>query len=72
MQFPGTHAPTPAKLEIESIAYDMPMCFNPSETSQTSQTSKTSASTSSTLSEAEKAKMLQEVEAQQADFGIQK
>ena len=72
VQFPGTHAPTPAELEIESIAYDMPMCFNPSETSQTSQTSKTSASTSSTLSEAEKAKMLQEVEAQQADFGIQK
>ena len=58
VQFPGTHAPTPAELEIESIAYDMPMCFNPSETSQTSQTSKTSASTSSTLSEAEKAKML--------------
>ena len=72
VQFPGTHAPTPAELEIESIAYDMPMCFNPSETSQTSQTSKTSASTSSTVSEAEKAKMLQEVEAQQADFGIQK
>lgn len=72
VQFPGTHAPTPAELEIESIAYDMPMCFNPSETSQTSQTSKTSASTSSTLTEAEKAKMLQEVEAQQADFGIQK
>ena len=72
VQFPGTHAPTPAELEIESIAYDMPMCFNPSETSQTSQTSQTSASTSSTLSEAEKAKMLQEVEAQQADFGIQK
>ena len=72
VQFPGTHAPTPAELEIESIAYDMPMCFNPCETSQTSQTSKTSASTSSTLSEAEKAKMLQEVEAQQADFGIQK
>ena len=72
VQFPGTHAPNPAELEIESIAYDMPMCFNPSETSQTSQTSKTSASTSSTLSEAEKAKMLQEVEAQQADFGIQK
>ena len=69
VQFPGTHAPTPAELEIESIAYDMPMCYLPSETSQTS---KTSASTSSTLSEAEKAKMLQEVEAQQADFGIQK
>ena len=72
VQFPGTHAPTPAELEIESIAYDMPICYLPSETSQTSQTSKTSASTSSTLSEAEKAKMLQEVEAQQADFGIQK
>ena len=72
VQFPGTHAPNPAELEIESIAYDMPMCFNPSESSQSRISRESRLSNSSTLSEAEKAKMLQEVEAQQADFGIQK
>ena len=73
VQFPGTHAPTPAELEIESVAYDMPMCYSSdtSKTSKTSITNKTST-TSPTLSDAEKAKMLQEVEAQQADFGIHK
>ena len=73
VQFPGTHAPTPAELEIESISYDLPMCYSSdtSKTSKTSITNKTST-TSPTLSDAEKAKMLQEVEAQQADFGIQK
>ena len=72
VQFPGIHAPTPAELEIESIPYDLPMCYT-SETGTTSKTSTSSktGSTSPTLSDAEKAKMLQEVEAQQADFGIQ-
>ena len=72
VQFPGTHAPTPAELEIESVPYDLPMCYNLSETAVRHQTSATSHLPSSTLSESEKAKLLQEVEAQQADFGIQK
>lgn len=74
VQFPGVHAPTPAELEIESIPYDVPMCYDPNETLEHSR-STVSASTStpaSSLSDAEKQKMLQEVEAQQADFGIQK
>ena len=73
VQFPGVHAPTPAELEIESIPYDLPMCYSSDAniTSTTKQTSKTTATTP-TLSEAEKAKMLKEVEAQQADFGLQK
>ena len=76
VQFPGTHAPTPAELEIESIPCDMPMCYQ--EESLSPQPSPLSPQPSalsphsSTLSESEKAKMLQEVEAQQADFGIQK
>ena len=74
VQFPGVHAPTPAELEIESIPYDVPMCYDPNETLEHSR-STVSASTStpaSSLSDTEKQKMLQEVEAQQADFGIQK
>ena len=73
VQFPGTHAPTPAELEIESIPYDLPMCLS-SDTSHTSLTSHTShtSNTSPTLSDEEKARILEEVNAQQADFGIQK
>ena len=73
VQFPGTHAPTPAELEIESIPYDLPMCLS-SDTSHTSYTSPTShtSNTSPTLSDEEKARILEEVNAQQADFGIQK
>ena len=76
VQFPGTHAPTPAELEIESVAYDMPMCFT--ETHEAHKPHKphkpheANKPHTPTLSESEKAKMLQEVEAQQADFGIQK
>lgn len=72
-QFPGTHAPSPAELEIESIACDMPMCYDP-QLRQSHATASTAVSSTSapTLSEAEKARLLQEVEAQQADFGIQK
>jgi beta-galactosidase len=78
VQFPGVHAPTPAELEIESVPYALPMCYQggDSGTSGTSKTSGTSGIPSKpgqpALSDAEKAKMLQEVEAQQADFGIQK
>ena len=72
VQFPGTHAPSPAELEIESIAYNLPMCYNASETAVTRHPSSIKHQASPTLSDAEKAKLLQEVEAQQADFGIQK
>lgn len=73
VQFPGVHAPTPAELEIESIPYNLPMCFEAKETLQARNThSSQTTQQSSTLSDAEKAKMLQEVEAQQADFGLQK
>ena len=71
VQYPGTHAPTPADLEIESIPYAVPMCYDDAITTGGITTVKRQKSTP-TLSEAEKAKMLQEVEAQQADFGIQK
>ena len=72
VQFPGTHAPTPAELEMESIPYNLPMCYNVSETAVRRHPSSIGHHPSSTLSDEEKAKLLQEVEAQQADFGIQK
>jgi len=73
VQFPGTHAPTPAELEIESVAYDMPMCFTEThEANKPHKPHETNKPHTPTLSEKEKSKLLQEVEAQQADFGIQK
>jgi len=78
VQFPGTHAPTPAELEIESIPYAMPMCYDANSiatgtgSSAAQGADNTTVPGTSTLSEAEKARMLQEVEAQQADFGIQR
>lgn len=72
VQFPGIHAPTPVELELESVPYNIPMCYLPSETSTHRKSGTTEAATTTTLSEAEKTKMLQEVEAQQADFGLQK
>ena len=73
VQFPGTHAPTPAELEIESVAYDMPMCFTEThEANKPHKPHEANKPHTPTLSEKEKAKLLQEVEAQQADFGIQK
>ena len=74
VQFPGTHAPTPAELEIESIPYEGAFCDGLDEgTTLTRQTAVSEPSRKApALSDAEKAKMLQEVEAQQADFGLQK
>ena len=71
VQFPGTHAPTPAELEIESIPYNIPVCYTTSETAVRHHPSSIGHHPSSTLSDEEKARLLQEVEAQQADFGIQ-
>ena len=72
VQFLGVHAPTPAELEIESVPYDVPMCYDASETIKSQEPKAKSHQPTSTLSDEEKAKLLQEVEAQQADFGIQK
>ena len=73
VQFPGTHAPTPAELEIESVPYDVPMCYHPDESYKAHEAHQThEANKPATLSDQEKARLLQEVEAQQADFGLQK
>ena len=77
VQFPGTHAPTPADLELQSIPATDAFCdaTDSHVTTSTAKQGKSPARTTPsapTLTDAEKAKLLQEVEAQQADFGIQK
>ena len=73
VQFPGVHAPTPAELEIESVPYNLPMCFDAQEVRTAHTTQKASnTNNASILTESEKARLLEEVNAQQADFGLQK
>ncbi len=78
VQFPGTHAPTPADLEIESVPYTGQFLTGtiPSASSNTqhsvSNIHPSSINTSQELTGEQKAKLLQEVQDQQADFGIEK
>ena len=74
VQFPGIHAPTSTELEIESIAYEGLRCDgrdgNGGNYGRTDYSGRQGEQPQ--LSDAEKSKLLQEVETQQADFGIQK
>ena len=77
VQFPGTHAPTPADIEIESIPYPGLFCDGimktpspafPNEVGKAATTA--DGKGSMILSPEEKARLLKEVQEQQADFGI--
>ena len=89
VQFPGTHAPTDAYLEIESTESPDHFCDSincesdsayhdsllaPKAAGTPAATNGQSAATTATgqLSEQEKARLLQEVQDQQADFGLEK
>ena len=69
VQFPGTHAPTPADIEFESIPASIAQLFIPQQKETVSTTARQQGSQQD-FTEEEKSKMLQEVEQQQADFGI--
>lgn len=71
--FPGTHAPTAADLELTSVAAPLPMLSGDIQpTSGENAAVSTTKTASRQLSEDERNRLLQEVEAQQADFGLQK
>lgn len=74
VQFPGTHAPTPAELDIESVPYEGSFCFIKQFDKNNSEISNNVVEKHNgiVLSAKEKEKMLKEVEQQQADFGISK
>lgn len=76
VQFPGTHAPTPADLEMESVPYtgmwntgSAVSCGNAKKAPQVSHAS-AKESVPAEFTPEQKAKMLKEVQDQQADFGI--
>lgn len=70
VQFEGTHAPTPAEIEFESVPAKLPFCYiDENRPAQVIPVSKKATSTQ--LSEDEKRKLLEEVDKQQQEFGIQ-
>ena len=77
--FEGVHAPAADTLTIESIPYEGKMCYqevnhgfrSPDLLSRPESRTSHSDSTTPVMTEAERRKMLEEVERQQQDFGIQ-
>jgi beta-galactosidase len=72
VEFEGTHAPTPAEIEIESIPADIPFCYVEDASSVVSNVGKINDNKSLRLSDDEKQKLLDEVERQQSEFGTVK
>lgn len=69
VQHEGTHAPTAAEIEFESVPSSLPMCY----TEQAAPVRKSTAETrrnASQLTEDEKRSLLEEVDRQQQEFGI--
>ncbi len=70
VEHPGTHAPTAAEIEFESIPATLPFCYEQMERVATD-TNRTDRMQGSQLSEEEKRRLLEEVDRQQQEFGVQ-
>ena len=65
----GTHAPTPAEIEFESVPSALPMCYTEQAAPARKSTSEAHRN-GSQLTEDEKRSLLEEVDRQQQEFGI--
>lgn len=73
VEAPGTHAPTPAELVIESVRATIPALYTDVRTAGANvKTGRADSKNAPALSEDEKRKILEEVDLQQQEFGIQK
>ena len=71
--YDGNYAPTPATLTIESVPYDVPTCFNEMPAYKITLAGQASRQANkSGMSEEERQRTLEEVNRQQAEFGVQK
>ena len=68
---PGTHAPSAAEIEFESIPASLPFCYDETQTAVRSAARRQAAAGGQQLSEAEKRRLLEEVDRQQQEFGVQ-
>jgi beta-galactosidase len=69
VQFEGTHAPTAAEIEFESIPASFPFNFIEQQLGVKNKSISDKKSTQTQLTDEEKKKLLEEVEKQQTDFG---
>lgn len=72
VQFEGTHAPTSASVEFESISSDFPFCFIEQSAIETISVDGTKQNKKMMLTDEEKQKVLNEVELLQTEFGTGK
>lgn len=70
VEFAGTHAPTPAEIEFESVPAQLPFCFSDEAVAGAASVG-TTKQTAQQLSDEEKRRLLEEVDRQQKEFGIQ-
>lgn len=70
VEHPGTHAPTAAEIEFESIPAQLPFCHESVERVATD-TNRADRTQGTQLSEEEKRRLLEEVDRQQQEFGVQ-
>ena len=70
VEHPGTHAPTAAEIEFESIPAQLPFCHEAVERVATD-TNRADRTQGTQLSEEEKRRLLEEVDRQQQEFGVQ-
>ena len=70
--FPGTHAPEAAEIEFESVPASLPFCCDEGQTAAERTTADgNDEGERMQLSEAEKRRLLEEVNRQQQEFGVQ-
>ncbi len=68
--YEGTYAPTPATLTIESKAATMPSCADEHAEYKTVRGARSSSTAKDDMTDEERRRTLEEVEKQQADFGV--
>jgi beta-galactosidase len=69
--FPGTYAPTPDTITIESVPAEFPMCYSDKPSASAAVNAANVAGSQSAMSEAERQRILEQVNQQQQDFGVQ-
>ena len=80
VQFEGTQAPTAAEMEFESVPAELPFCYDekycigqePSSSTVKAGSSESATEGKVQLTEEERQRVLDEVERQQTEFGIEK
>ena len=70
VQFEGTHAPTPAEIEFESVDLEFPSCYIEQRMVPKSNMNPVNNTRKTVLTEEEKRHLLMEVEKQQTEFGV--